>query len=495
MQHKTFRTREWRSGLTRGLALIFGSLWLVSCAVGPNYVKPEVPTSGKFEALSSPTFSDEGTAAQFWKQFNDPTLDKLVAESLDANHDLRIALARFTEARAARGESKFDLGPTITASGGYTQQRPDPVSRAALPGGDLKLYDAGFDAVWELDFFGGIRRNIQARTADAQSAEANLRNAQVVVLAEVARTYFELRGEQSQLDVARRNVQNQQTTLNLVSARLDAGRGTELDTSRAQAQLSATLATIGPLEAAVARSIHRLSVLTGREPTALTSTLSTAAELPSLPQVIAVGNPADLLRRRPDILASERTLAADTARVGVAVADLFPKVTFTGSVGYAATSSGALGDSGTGTRLIAPGISWAAFDIGRVRARIAGARARTDESLAVYEQTVLRALEETEDALVTHARSRERLEHIADSARASNTAARLARARFDGGIIDFLEVLDAERTQLEAEDALAQTRTDTATTLIAVYKALGGGWQDAPLPRRTPLAAASTGSR
>jgi multidrug efflux system outer membrane protein len=164
-------------------------------------------------------------------------------------------------------------------------------------------------------------------------------------------------------------------------------------------------------------------------------------------------------------------------------------------VGYAARDSDALGDGGTGTRLIAPGISWAAFDLGRVRARIAGARARTDESLAVYEQTVLRALEETEDALVTHARTRERLEHVADSARASNTAARLARARFDGGIIDFLEVLDAERTQLEAEDRLAQTRTETATSLIAVYKALGGGWQDAPLPRRTPVAVASTRSR
>jgi multidrug efflux system outer membrane protein len=215
----------------------------------------------------------------------------------------------------------------------------------------------------------------------------------------------------------------------------------------------------------------------------LTSTLSSPQDLPPLPQVIAVGNPADLLRRRPDIQASERTLAADTARIGVAVADLFPHVTFTGSVGYAATQSSALGDAGTGTRLIAPGISWAAFDIGRVRSRIAGARAHTDGSLALYEQTVLRALEETEDALVTHARSREALAHTADSAKASDTAARLAHARFDGGVVDFLEVLDAERTQLEAQERLAQSRTDTATSLIAVYKALGGGWQQAPLPQ------------
>lgn len=478
----------------KSIAIVFGALWLASCAVGPNYHKPEVPVAQKF-AGAGQTYADSDAVAQFWTQFDDATLNGLVSDALLANHDLRIALARFSEARAARGESKFDLAPTITASGGYTEQKFARDQAAAIPGGTSKLYDAGFDAVWELDFFGQIRRNIEARTADAQSAEAALRDAQVVITAEVARTYFELRGQQSQLDVARRNVENQRASLNLTTARLDAGRGTEFDTSRAQAQLSSTLATISPLEAAVARSIHRLSVLTGREPTALTTPLSSPQALPPLPQVIAVGNPADLLRRRPDIQASERTLAADTARIGVAVADLFPHVSFVGGLGYAAADSSALGDGGTGTRLIAPGISWAAFDIGRVRTRIAGARAHADGSLAVYEQTVLRALEETEDALVTHARSRERLEHVADSARASSVAARLAHARFDGGIVDFLEVLDAERTQLESEDQLAQSRTDTATSLIAVYKALGGGWQQAPLPVRTPVAAASPTSR
>ena len=419
-----------------------------------------------------------------------------ISSGFASNHDLRIALSRFYEARAIRGQSRFDLAPTITASGGYTEQRYAQVQSGGLiPSDKTEIYDAGFDAIWELDFFGRIRRNIEARNADLRAAEADLHDAQLIVIAEVARTYFELRGQQSQLDVARRNVTNQQSTLDLTNARLNAGRGTELDTSRAQAQLSTTLGTIAPLEAAVSRSIHRLSVLTGREPTALTSTLNTARELPPLPNVIAVGNPADLLRRRPDIRASERTLAADTARIGIAVADLFPKVSFTGSVGYAAGSANGLGDSGTGTRLIAPGISWAAFDIGRVRTQIAGARAHADGSLARYEQTVLQALEETEDALVTHARSRERLQHVAASAQASGTAARLARARYDGGISDFLTVLDTERTQLEAEDRLAQSRTETATSLVGVYKALGGGWEEAPLPREAPIAAASTRSR
>jgi outer membrane protein, multidrug efflux system len=485
----------WTSGLTRGLAVLFGSLWLTACAVGPNYVKPETPVTEKFEGAAQQTYTQETSVGKFWEQFGDDTLNSLVTESLGSNHDLRIALARFYEARAARGESRFDLAPTITAGGGYTEQRLAQPDRALVPGGQTEVYDAGFDAFWELDFFGRVRRNIEASNADLRAAEADLHDAQIIVIAEVARTYFELRGQQLQLDVARRNVANQQDTLSLTNARLEAGRGTELDTSRAQAQLSATLGTIAPLEAAVSRSIHRLSVLTGREPTALTSTLITARELPPLPNVIAVGNPADLLRRRPDIKASERALAADTARIGVAVADLFPRVTFTGSVGYAAGSASNLGDSGTGTRLIAPGISWAAFDLGRVRAQIAGARARAGGSLARYEQTVLRALEETEDALVTHARSRERLEHVAASAQASGTAARLARTRYDGGISDFLTVLDTERTLLESEDRLAQSRTDTATSLIAVYKALGGGWEDVPLPGGTPVAAASTGSR
>jgi multidrug efflux system outer membrane protein len=282
--------------------------------------------------------------------------------------------------------------------------------------------------------------------------------------------------------VARRNVDNQRETLQFTQAQLGAGRGTEFDTSRAQSQLSTTLATIGPLEAAVARSIHRLSVLTGREPNALQELLAPARDLPALPQISAVGDPAGLLRRRPDIRVAERQLAASTALVGVAMGELFPKVTFTGSFSYSATQPGYLGQSGSRGYVIGPGISWAAFDLGRVRAEIAGSRARSDVALAAYEQTVLRALEETENTLVTHARTRDSLKDASDAAEASRTAARIARTRYEGGMVDFLEVLDAERTQLAAEDRLAQSRTDAATSLIAVYKALGGGWELAPAP-------------
>jgi multidrug efflux system outer membrane protein len=399
------------------------------------------------------------------------------------------------EARAFDRESRFDLAPTVTAGGGYTKQRYSTEQTLGAFGREQQLYDAGFDAAWELDLFGRVRRGVEANRAQSAAAVATLRDAQVIVTAEVTRTYFELRGAQSQLAVARANVANQQETLHLTQVRLDAGRGTELDTSRAQAQLSTTLAGVAPLEAAVAHDIHRLGVLTGREPNALTDQLAPPAALPPLPGIAAVGSPAELLRRRPDIRVAERELAASTARIGVAIGDLFPKVSFTGTAGYVAGSAAALGDRGTDAYTIAPGISWAALDLGRVHQRVVAARAGNEAALARYEQTVLRALEETEDALVAHARARERLAHVEQAAQASATAAQLARVRFQNGLVDFLQVLDAERTQLEAEDRLAQSRTEAATSLIAVYKALGGGWQGAPLPTGRALADSSEPAR
>lgn len=469
-------------GMKNVAIAVTAALLAAGCAVGPDYKEPEAALTDQFNKFEQGVFSAEDARAHFWTDLNDDTLTQLVDEALAANHDLRIALARFTEARALRRQAGFDLLPTVTAGGGYSKQQVSVDQ--SFPGvpRDTELYDAGFDAFWELDFFGRIRRNVEAARAEVQSAEANLQDAQVLVTAEVSRTYFELRGQQNQLAVARRNVDNQKATLDLTTHLLDAGRGTELDTSRAQAQLSTTLATIAPLEAAVARSIHRLGVLTGRDPTALQDVLATPKDLPAVPQLIAVGDPGALLRRRPDIRVAERDLAASTARIGVAIGDLFPAVTFTGSIGYAAGTTSRLGESGTDTFLIGPGISWAAFDLGRVRARIAASRARNDEALARYEQTVLRALEETENSLVTHARARDRLAHVEQAAKSSRSAAALARVRFENGIIDFLQVLDAERTQLEAEDRLAQSRTDVATSLIAVYKALGGGWEAVPPP-------------
>lgn len=459
------------------LVLVSIAALLSGCEVGPNYKKPDTPVAASFQSAQDPIYTSDEVQSQFWKQFGDPTLDQLVDDSLAANHDLRIALGRLVEARAARHQALFDFGPTVTADGGYTKQRVPAAASPVGAGYKYELYDAGFDATWELDLFGRIRRENESARAALEGAEANLHDVQVSVIAEVARTYFELRGTQNELAVAQRNVENQRESLRITDERLSAGRGTELDTSRAQAQLSTTLSTISPLEASISRSIHRLGVLTGRDPNALISLLGPAKALPDLPKTAAVGDPAALLRRRPDIRVAERQLASATARIGVAVGDLFPKVSFTGNFGYMSNDTSTLGSSGARSYEIAPGISWAAFDLGRIRAQVAAAHAEADVDLAAYQKTVLLALEDTENSLVTHARARDHLRNADDAARASATAARLARTRYEGGIVDFLEVLDAERTQLQAEDQLAQSKTDAMTSLVAVYKALGGGWE------------------
>jgi outer membrane protein, multidrug efflux system len=484
MTDTTLRRGATFAALIGLIALLILAAALAGCAVGPEYVKPDTPIENHFSGQGGGApYADSDVQTQFWTQFDDPTLNGLVSDALLANHDLRIALARLVEGRALRQQTQFDLFPTITAQAGYTKEQLSAAESLFNAPVQADFYNAGFDAFWELDFFGRVRREVQAQSAEVQAAAATLRDAQVSVSAEVARSYFELRGEQTQLTVAERNVDNQRETLQVTQARLNAGRGTELDTQRAQAQLSATLATIGPLQADIARSIHKLAVLTGRQPTALDSQLQPTRELPALPQLTSVGDPAGLLRRRPDIRVAERQLAASTALVGVAIGDLFPKVTFNGSFSYSAAQLSAFGDSASRGYVIGPSISWAAFDLGRVRAEVAGSRARADAALASYEQTVLRALEETEDALITHARTRDSLKDAADAAVASRIAAHLARTRYEGGIVDFLEVLDAERTQLADEDRLAQARTDAATSLVAVYKALGGAWQQAPVPR------------
>jgi outer membrane protein, multidrug efflux system len=458
------------------LALLMVSLGS-GCAVGPDYHAPALSVPLQFTSAESARYTPQRNdeLGQFWTVFADATLSSLVSDALLANHDLRMAIARVDEARALRGAAKLDLAPTLSAQAGYSDQRLAQAQAFIAPR-DRENYAVGIDAFWELDFVGRLRRQLQASTAELQAVEAGLLDAQVIVTAELTRSYFELRGNQQRLAVATRNVNNQFETLQLTMARLEAGRGTELDAARATTQLETTRASMAPLQAAVARTIHRISVLTGREPTALLLQLALPAALPSVPELVAVGDPAQLLRRRPDIRLSERRLAAATARIGVAVADLFPRVNIVGSVGYAAANSDDLGAAGAGTHLLAPTISWGALDLGHVQARIGAAEARNDGALASYEQTVLRALQETEDALVTHARSRERLLHLTEAATASQTASQLARLRFDNGAADFLQVLDAERSQLLAEDSLAQSRTDTAMSLVAVYKALGGGW-------------------
>jgi len=458
---------------------IAGLTALGGCAVGPDYRTPATTTPPAFANAGHDEYSGQATQKDWWKLLNDNELNALIDQALRHNYDLKSALANLREARALYLEAGLNLAPIISSHANYTDQKRSVGSlnnRAFVPRG-LKLYSTGFDAFWEVDFFGRVRRDIEASSDEVEAQEASLNDLSVSVIAEVARNYFELRGLQNQLEVARRNADNQTRTLEITQAKLDIGRGTELDTSRASAQLDSTLATIPLIETGIKSAIHRLDVLTGQTPGALAAKLSKPLPIPKLPATIAIGNPAELLRRRQDIRIAERTLAAATARIGVATADLFPRVTFVGTLSLEASTLSGLGATGADAYSAGPRISWAALDLGRVYARIKAADAQAEANLAAYEQTVLNALEETENALVAYNQERKRRAQLASAAKASETAHRLAHLRFTEGITDFLTVLDTELRLLQDQRQLAQSETAVATSLIAVYKALGGGWE------------------
>jgi multidrug efflux system outer membrane protein len=460
-----------------GAPALLGTALLAACAVGPNYHRPETPVDAHFVNAGEPGFAETTAVEKYWESFQDPLLNSLVDDALAHNNTLGAAAANLRAARAARRLAGFDQFPTITTSAGYSH---DLYAAQQLPGVDrhdreYDTADAGFTGLWELDLCGRVRRNVEAARADVGVAGATLQDARVSVIAELVRDYFVLRGLQDQLALTLKNADNQERTLKLTHNRLEAGRGNELDTSRAEAQWRTTLSSIPSLESSIATTIYRLSTLTGRQPNALSERL-TPAPTPALPPLNAIGSPEDMLRRRPDIRIAERRLAGATARVGVAMGDLFPKVTLNGTIGYLAPTFGEFGTADSRFFTLGPSITWAAFDLGRVRARIGEARAQTDAALADYQGAVLSALEDTEGALIGYGRAQTRRDELQGAAAASDKAADLANRRFQGGLIDFLEVLDAERTALSAELLLSQSRTDAATSLIAVYKALGAGW-------------------
>ncbi len=450
---------------------------LSSCAVGPNFIKPETPVGANFANAKQSGYSTAETVSEWWRKFNDSTLNSLVERTLANNNDLKIAAARVEEARALRRLARFDYFPTAETNASYANSR---ISAASSPQGEpanAEFYAASVDAAWELDLWGKVRRNNWAFLADLQSAEATRQDAMVALSAETASAYLELRGLQNQLAVANRNAENQRQTLKLTESLLQGGRGTELDTSRARAQLNRTLAAIPLIESSIHRNIHRLSVLTGVQPTVLKSDLIKARPIPKLPSLVRISNPAELLRRRRDIRAAEKDLESATNRVGVNVADLFPSVTFNGSVALEARTLSGFGNSGAGAYTFGPSINWAAFNLGRVFANIDASKARVRGQAANYEKVVLNALEETENALVLFGRQRARRNFLSESANASEQAASLARERYQNGVADFLTVLDAERTLLEAQVLLAESETQTAITIVSIYRALGGGWE------------------
>ena len=478
--------------------LSLGFVALSGCASAPGYLSPAVQAPPSFRetadsgrgapatrpyvaAASSATAAANvadrpGVSSDYWEQLGDTTLSRLVGEVLRANLDVQSARARVSAARSDRVRTALNLTPSATVAAGYARQR---LSSATFPGvtgvfPDQNVWDAGVNASWDLDIFGQIRRSVQAQGAFVGVAEEDLRDVQVTMTAEVARAYFELRGAQEQLQVARQNAENQRRTFEVTKQRLDAGRGTAFDTERAQAQLSSTLASIPAREAQVAAAQYRIGALVGRSPTAVAGELEQAAPLPSLPDVTSIGNPEVVVRYRPDVAAAERQSAAQGALVGAAKASYLPRLTIGGSAGYSAPEFNTVGNQSTIRYVVGPVVTWPALNLGRVKAEVDAASAREDAARAQYNQVVLAAMQDVETSLSRYRAARVRLDRLQEASAASERAAELARLRFSEGITDFLQVLDAERTQLEAQDQLAQGRIDAATAYAALYKAMGG---------------------
>jgi NodT family efflux transporter outer membrane factor (OMF) lipoprotein len=469
-----------RIGCLSALAL---SVSLPGCAVGPEYRRPDAAVPDHFaRALRVGTAAHvpgdpAGADPSFWSGFGDPVLGQLVAQALAANQDLHLALSRHDAAAAFASEAGFDRYPTLTASAqvGHQLLSRDEAFGAPRDLRNTPLSGADVNASWELDLFGRVRRGIEAQRAEIAASSADLRAVRVAIEAEVAGAYVELRGTQARLRIAHDNADNQQQTLAWVEARIAAGRGSDLDAARARAQLESTTSRIAVHEATIGTDEHRLAVLSGQSPDALIAQLDAPAPLPAFPVSIDAGAPGDLLRRRPDVAAAEARLHAATARVGVATADLFPRFTLTGLVGSLTDSYGVAG-TGSGTNLAVLGIDWSFLDVGRVRARIAASDADAAGQLAQYQQTVLLALEETENALLHVARTQEELAHLERASADSTRAAELARERYTDGAIDYYQVLDAERTRLKAQDAAADALMRRDMAAVALYRALAGGW-------------------
>jgi len=468
----------------RTLSVLALAAAISGCMLGPDYVRPTSDLPAAFENAAGTAPTQDAVLAEYWTVFGDATLDGLVRDAIAANHDLRIARARLEETRASRRASLFELWPIITSSVSRQRSHIAAAEANGAPSNELNsdYYEAGFDASWETSLFGRGHRGVRSQNAVLAGAQAQYWGSQVAITAEVARQYFEYRGLQERLQVATRNVDNQAESFKITSARLEAGRGTELDRSRAEAQLEINRANIPRLQTALTRARYRIAVLTGRNPQAELAIPDRDEALVALPDIQPNGDPAELLQRRPDIAVAERNLAAQTELIGYRKAELFPRIFFGGNAGFASESFGDLGESSSRTWRFAPSITWSAFDIGRVLATVKVQRHRAEAALAQYEQAVLTALEDADGALAEYRNAASTREHLALAARASADAARVARLRFDAGLTDFAIVLDAEAQQLQAEDQLAQAHTQSATALIAAFKALGGGWRRPSAP-------------
>jgi NodT family efflux transporter outer membrane factor (OMF) lipoprotein len=454
------------------------------CAVGPEYSRPAAPLQSGWQATKGAS-SLEPQDVRWWQKLNDPQLVSYVEKGVSGNQNLKEAEARIREARALRGVAAAALWPQGDGNALYSRSHTSKNAGiiSELPQKNLlnftqNLYQVGFDASWEIDVFGGRRREVEAASARAAGGIENYRDVMITVISEIARNYVEIRGAQKQLAAAEKNADTQQKTLELVQVSFNAQTASNLDVERARAQFERTAASIPPLRASIRGSAYRIAVLTGQPPDSLLDQLLATAPIPDPPDIVPMGLPSDLLLRRPDLRRAENDLHAATADIGGATADLYPRFYLTGQASPQAAKFTDFFKQSSLMCSFGPSIQWPVFHGGQILSNIKATEARRDEALARYRQAVLAAMQEVETSLVGYAEHQIERERLAGSFHSQAQAVELAHERYKQGLSDLLTVLDAERQLAEIENTLAVSETQVMVNLISLYKALGGGWEE-----------------
>lgn len=451
------------------LAVLLG-LPLAACVtVGPDYIAPPLNPPATWH--NAPLAAHRADLGAWWQCLTDPVLDELQQAALKQSPDLRTAVAKLREARARVGIAEAARAPTLNATASARR------SESAGAGQTTDSFSLGFDAGWEIDLFGGTRRAIEAANATAEASVENLRDAQVSLVAEVARNYIDLRVQQARLQIARDNVVSQADTEQITRWRVQAGLLTQLELAQARSNLEQTRARLPSLESAIEADLNKLAVLSGLNREALGQRLETAGAIPALPGELVASIPAEVLRQRPDVRAAERRLAAQTANIGVATADLYPALRLSGSFVLSALRADQLLRSDAASNSLLAGLSAPLFEGGRIRRNIAVQNALQEQTLIAYEKAVAQAYADVETALAALAKANERDVALARALESARLAEEIARQRFSTGLIDFATLLETQRSLLSLQDQQASSKGDQATALVQLYKAFGGGWQ------------------
>jgi NodT family efflux transporter outer membrane factor (OMF) lipoprotein len=480
--------------------LLFLLPLLAGCTLGPDYKQPDVPVPASFAAENTPLsvpVANQADLASWWTQFHDAELESLIARAFTANLDLKTAASRVREAREqeivagaaglptvnAMGDAaRLHSGRTIFSQlgGGSSSSGSGPPSSGSGGGTDVTLYSLGFDATWEIDVFGGVRRSVEAAEAGSEAARWQMRDGEVTLTAEIATDYIGLRAAQARLALLAGELRSQDTTLELVSARQKTGFITELDVNQQYALKAGTEAQIPPLEADVRTMEHAIAVLLAMESNALATELDTATPVPAIPASLPVGLPSDLLRRRPDVREAERKLAEATAEEGVAIAALYPKFNLIGAINLASNSLGSLFNSSSLNEVGVGMISWPLFSGGKGHANVRAKQEEEQQAYFAYQKVVLAAVRDCEDALARYAAEQRRFVTLQDAVARDQSSLTIATQQYQAGLTNYINVLTAESNQLQAGDQLAQSKQALAADLASLYKALGGGWQMDP---------------